>query len=65
MELLATAPLSGTHFKLLSYESGPAGEGDGSATDLAIQAHRNPRMKEILSSWDEQQLVMLVVRNGE
>jgi hypothetical protein len=34
---------------LLSYESGPAGEGDGSATDLAIQAHRNPRMKQILS----------------
>ena len=42
------ALLEGTHFKLVSYETGPAGEGDGSATDLAIQAHRHPRMKQIV-----------------
>ena len=46
--------LQGTHFKLLSYETGPAGEGDGSATDLAIQAHRNPRMKGILRKYLEE-----------
>ena len=44
------ALLEGTHFKLVSYETGPAGTGDGSATDLAIQAHRNVRMKQILGS---------------
>ena len=45
------AVLQGSHFKLLAYEAGPAGEGDGSADDLAIQAHRNPKMKEILSQY--------------
>ncbi|CAK9041041.1 unnamed protein product [Durusdinium trenchii] len=46
--------LEGTKFKLVSYESGPAGEGDGSANDLAIQAHRNPRMKQILRTYLEE-----------
>ena len=45
--------LRGTKFKLFSYETGPAGEGDGSPSDLAIQAHRNPRMKQILSRYLE------------
>ena len=45
------AVLRGTHFKLLAYEAGPAGEGDGSADDLAIQAHRNPKMTEILARY--------------
>jgi len=47
------ALLEGTHFKLVSYETGPAGTGDGSATDLAIQAHRNVRMKQILGTYLE------------
>jgi len=45
------AVLRGTHFKLLAYEAGPAGEGDGSADDLAIQAHRNSKMKDILAKY--------------
>mmetsp|Transcript_134092 Transcript_134092/g.428462 ORF Transcript_134092/g.428462 Transcript_134092/m.428462 type:complete len:2501 (-) Transcript_134092:185-7687(-) len=47
------ALLSGTHFKLVAYEAGPAGEGDGSGTDLAIQAHRHPRMRQIVKDYLE------------
>eukprot|EP00959_Pyramimonas_sp_CCMP1952_P102664 2147371-Pyramimonas_sp.AAC.1 len=32
-------------FSLITYEAGPGGEGDGSGDDLAIAAHRDPRMR--------------------
>eukprot|EP00930_Biecheleria_cincta_P036104 TRINITY_DN24783_c0_g1_i1.p1 TRINITY_DN24783_c0_g1~~TRINITY_DN24783_c0_g1_i1.p1 ORF type:complete len:2581 (+),score=311.66 TRINITY_DN24783_c0_g1_i1:162-7904(+) len=47
------ALLSGTHLKLVAYEAGPAGVGDGSGTDLAIQAHRHDRMRQIVLTYLE------------
>lgn len=43
----------GTKYKWFTYESGPAGEGDGTGKDLAIQAHRHPRMRHIVGEYLE------------
>lgn len=50
MVRLHKAELAGTKYALVAYEAGPGGEGDGSGTDLAIQAHRHPRMRELVRS---------------